>query len=147
MRMKKNVGTPTTAFVSGPYLMAVRSSPINGRGLFAKAALPARRKLGELSGRMVKLPQAWRDAEGNAKIYLVQVADHWALDCSEGNAFRLVNHSCDANCYLRVFNRRVEVYTRRPIAAGQELTVDYVETPHRKGMQCRCGAANCRGVL
>jgi SET domain-containing protein len=134
-------------FASGPYEMEVRHSPINGRGLFAQARLPGRRKLGEISGRLVKLPQAWHDAEGNPKIYLVQVAARWALDCSEGNAFRLINHSCDANCYLRVFNRRVEVYTRRPIAAGDELTVDYVETPHRQGMVCRCGASNCRGVL
>ena len=145
--MKKAVRQPVRPFVTGPYELEVRRSAINGTGLFAHSPLPARRKLGELSGQLVKLPQAWRDAEGKPKIYLVQVAARWALDCSQGNPFRLINHSCDANCYLRVFNRRVEVYTRRAVAAGDELTVDYVETPHRKGMRCHCGAANCRGVL
>jgi SET domain-containing protein len=145
--MKKTDRFSGSSFISGAFEMEIRRSPINGAGLFASKALPGRRKLGEVSGRLVKLPQAWRDAEGNPKIYLVQVATRWALDCSEGNPFRLINHSCDANCYLRVFNRRVEVYTRRPIAAGNELTVDYVETPHRQGMLCRCGAANCRGKL
>ncbi len=145
--MKKGTQKPAEPFVSGRFEMEVRSSPINGRGLFAKARLPARRKLGEISGTLVKLPQAWHDAEGNPKIYLVEVAPRWALDCSAGNAFRLINHCCDANCYLRVFNRRVEVYTRRAIPAGVELTVDYVETPHRQGMICHCGAANCRRVL
>ena len=139
--------SPAQTGITSPYPLGIHCSPINGRGLFAGSDLPPRRKLGEVSGQMVKLPQAWHDAEGHPKIYLVQVDSRWALDCSNGNAFRLINHSCDANCYLRVFNRRVEVYTRRSITAGSELTVDYVETPHREGMHCRCGAANCRGVL
>lgn len=134
-------------FVGGRFRLEVRSSPINGRGLFAAVPLPGRRKLGEISGSLVRLPRAWHDAEGNPKIYLVQVAPRWALDCSAGNDFRLINHSCDANCYLRIFNRHVEVYTRRPVSASEELTVDYGATPHREGMRCRCGARNCRGRL
>ena len=35
----------------------------------------------------------------------------------------------------------------RSIKRGAELTVDYGETPHKGGMRCGCGAANCRGIL
>src|SRR5579859_2968994 len=50
------------------YPLEVRRSAINGRGVFALAKLPARRKLGAISGREVRLPGAWREAEKSGKI-------------------------------------------------------------------------------
>jgi len=125
----------------------VRPSPIQGRGLFAVVNLPGRRKLGEISGRLVKLPQARRDIETAERIYFIELTDTWALECSEGNQFKHLNHSCTPNCYLRIYGKRVEVYTLRPIKRGAELTVDYGETPHKGGMRCQCGAPDCRAVL
>jgi hypothetical protein len=115
--------------------------------LFAAMNLPGRRKLGEISGRLVRLPQARKAIEGAARIYFIELTDAWALECSDGNQFKHLNHSCSPNCYLRILGKRVEVYTLRPIKRGAELTVDYGETPHKGGMRCRCGAPNCRGVL
>ena len=125
----------------------VRSSPINGLGVFADAPLPGRRKLGEISGRLVKLPGARQSIAHAPKIYFVELDDQWALDCSDGGPFKHLNHSCDPTCYLRIFNRRLEVYSLRAIASETELTVDYGVTPHAGGMKCGCGAKNCRGVL
>jgi len=48
--------------VKFPGVLVVRSSPIHGTGLFARHSLPGRRKLGEISGRLVKLPQGRRVA-------------------------------------------------------------------------------------
>jgi uncharacterized protein len=122
-------------------------SPIHGRGVFAGMPLPGRRKIGEVTGRLVRLPDARRRVERRAVIQLVELDDRTALDCSRGNAFGRMNHSCAPNCFLRVFNRRVEVYALRPIREGEELTVDYGATPHLNGMHCRCGSPRCRGVL
>jgi SET domain-containing protein len=69
------------------------------------------------------------------------------LDCTQGNHFRHLNHSCRSNCYLRVIRRRVEVYSRGPIPAGTELTVDYGQTMHRGGMRCGCGVPGCRSQI
>ena len=129
------------------YPIEVRRSAINGRGVFALARLPARRKLGEISGREVRLPGAWREAEKSGKIYLIEIDPRTALDCSAGNDFRFLNHSCAANCYMRVAHRRVEIYTRRALKPGDELTVDYGITPHQGGMRCVCGAPGCKGLL
>lgn len=127
--------------------LAVRRSDIHGRGIFAVSALPARRKLGEVTGDRVRLPAA-REAVARApRIYLVELTRRFALDCSTGNDFRHLNHSCRPNCYMRISRGRVEVYSRGPIAAGTELTVDYGATPHEGGMTCRCGALRCKGVL
>ena len=125
----------------------VRNSRINGRGLFAGARLPGRRKLGEISGELVRLPGAWKKVEKSDKIYLIELNERQALECSSGNSFRYLNHSCAANCYMRITRTRVEIYTRRAIKAGTELTVNYGATPHKDGMRCACGAANCKGLL
>ena len=125
----------------------VRASRINGRGLFARARLPGRRKLGEISGELVRLPGAWKKVERSDKIYLIELNERQALECSSGNSFRYLNHSCAANCYMRIIRNRVEIYTRRHIRAGTELTVNYGATPHKDGMRCACGAANCKGRL
>ena len=125
----------------------VRNSRINGRGLFASADLPGRRKLGEISGEVVRLPGAWKKVEKSDKIYLIELNQRQALECSTGNSFRYLNHSCSANCYMRIIRNRVEIYTRHPVRAGAELTVNYGATPHKDGMRCACGAANCKGLL
>ena len=125
----------------------IRLSPIQGRGLFACISLQRRRKLGEISGRLVKLPQARKDIESSEQIYFIELTDTWALECSDGNQFKHLNHSCTPNCYLRIIGKRVEVYTLQSISCGAELTVDYGETPHKGGMRCRCGAPNCRAIL
>jgi hypothetical protein len=125
----------------------VRASSIQGRGLFTTTSLPGRRKLGEISGQLVKLPQARKDIEHAERIYFIEVTDTWALECSNGNQFKHLNHSCTPNCYLRIIGKRVEVYTLRSISCGEELTVDYGETPHKGGMRCHCGASKCRAIL
>jgi len=124
--------------------VVARVSPIHGRGLFAQIDLPARRKLGELSGRLIRLPQARKAVAQLPVIYLVEVSRRYALDCQDGNAFKHLNHSCEPNCYLRIYRRVVEVYTLRKITRGTELTIDYGLTPHAQGMQCHCGKPNCR---
>ena len=100
---------------SEPRIVAVRDSPIHGQGLFARIDLPARRKLGQLSGCLVKLPLARKIVECQPAIYLVELSRRQALDCREGNAFKHLNHSCEPNCYLRIIRRVVEVYTLKQI--------------------------------
>jgi uncharacterized protein len=127
--------------------LVVRKSPIHGRGLFATRALSARRKLGELTGELVEVSVARRTIERQPIIYYVELTRRRALDCTRGNAFKHLNHSCAPNCYLRTVGYRVEVYTLRAIRSGEELTIDYVLTPHRGGMLCGCDSPRCRQRL
>ncbi len=126
---------------------AVRRSHIHGKGLFARTRIPRRMKLGELSGILRPIRDANRDQLHREVIKMVEVSRRWALDCTHGNHFSMLNHSCQANCYLRIIRRRVEVYSLRRIASGAELTVDYGETMHPDGMGCRCGVPGCRSRL
>jgi SET domain-containing protein len=126
----------------------VRPSPIHGQGLFARRALPARRKIGELTGELIRLREARRRAKQRACIQIVEFDDGWALDAATGgNAFRHVNHSCRPNTFMRRIGHRLEFYALRPIRAGEELTCNYGETQHEGTLRCRCGAEGCRGRL
>jgi len=79
--------------------------------LFALADL-RRRKLGEISGQLVRLPAPGR--RWNSRQDLPDRLDErTALECSTGNHFPLPQPRCAANCYMRVAHRRVEIYTRR----------------------------------
>ncbi len=57
---------------------------------------------------------------------------------------RYVNHSCEP-AMLGVGND-IEIAVR-DIAAGEELTCEYATLNPTEPMPCRCGAANCRGVV
>jgi SET domain-containing protein len=136
-----------SAMQSRGFQFSVRNSRINGRGLHTLSDLPARRKVGELSGTRVRNRLAWKRVAQQEKIFLVALDEQFSLDISQGNSFKDMNHSCQPNCYLRIIAGRIEVYTLHSIAAGSELTVDYEDTPHPNGMPCSCNAPNCRGVI
>lgn len=142
--------TPAPRLSGNPDLrhpVDVRTSRVHGRGVFSVGPMPARRKIGELTGCLVDLPRARHAIENTPTIYFIELTTRVALDCSEGNDLKHLNHSCHPNCYLRVVGHRVEVYTRREIGEGEELFVDYGQTPHAGGMACACGTPGCRNRL
>ena len=126
----------------------VGRSRIQGRGLFALSDIPARRKLGELGGELITEREARRRARGRGSVMIVEFGDGRAVDATRlGTHFKYVNHSCEPNAYMRVCRGRVEFYSLRPLAAGEELTCDYGETHHDGRLACRCGSAKCKGRL
>ncbi len=56
------------------------------------------------------------------------------------------NHSCQPNTAYEGLN----IIALRPIAKGEELTLDYasfLDEEHMEPFECRCGAPNCRGLI
>jgi len=127
----------------------VRSAPssIEGTGVFAAGKIPGRAKIGEVTGEIISIRTARKRARGRCRMCLIDLSDTRALDCTKGNVLRLLNHSCRSNAFLRIFRERVEVYARRDIRVGEEITVDYVESPHSGGMKCGCGHKECRDSI
>ena len=127
--------------------LEVRASRLVGRGLFAGTAIAKGAKIGEFEGEKIGLREARRRAKGRAVIAIVEL-EHHALDATRvRRGFRYINHSCDANTFMRCTTTRAEFYARRAIARGEELTVDYGYNQHEGKLRCRCGAANCRGFI
>lgn len=61
---------------------------------------------------------------------------------------RHINSSCDSNTYVRTIKDQRHVVARRAIAAGEEITYDYIINCHGGAVwQCECGSPRCRGTV
>lgn len=65
----------------------------------------------------------------------------WDLDSSNSKSF---NHSCDPNVWMN----GLQFITRRYIACGEELTIDYATVfPSHPYFHCSCGTSECRTTI
>lgn len=130
------------------FAVDVRPSTIDGHGVFAAEAVPARRKVGEIRGESISVELARIRATRSERVMIVELSAKKAIDFSRStDPMRFTNHSCRPNARLSIRQGRVEFYALRAIAVGEEVTVDYGETHHEGKLSCRCGAAGCRGAL
>lgn len=121
---------------------AVRRSA-TGLGLFALAAIPAGTRIIEYTGPLV----ANAEVAKRRGRYFFGVNSKWAIDGSpRANAARYVNHSCRPNAEAVVSGRRVWIWSKRGIGAGEEITYDYGREyfeDYIRPVGCRC--VKCAG--
>ena len=126
----------------------VRKSDIDGHGVFAAEMIPPRLKIGEIRGEAISCAEGRRRAASLQRIMIVEISPRTAIDASKStDPMRFTNHSCQANARLAIIAGRIEFYSLRAIAPGEEITVNYGATHHEGKLACRCGAANCIGAL
>lgn len=129
------------AVVSGP-------SRIDGLGVFAAEAIPARRKIGEIRGERMSVEAARIRATRYERIMIVEISADEAIDFVKStDPMRYTNHACTPNARLCIRAGRVEFYALRAIALGDEITVHYGLSHHDGKLACRCGASACAGWL
>jgi hypothetical protein len=121
----------------------VRRSTIEGLGLFAQEPLGEGEVVERLGGRLID------DAALSAltpPYSSLTVDDGRHLLIDPASPLRHGNHSCDPNLW---HVDATTIVTRRAVAAGDELTIDYATHTgvERWEMACRCGAAQCRGLV
>jgi hypothetical protein len=130
------------------FAVDVRDSAIDGQGAFASEAIPPQRKIGELRGEPIGVAEARQRARGVARIMIIEVSERRAVDASRStDPLRYANHSCRPNAVLRIRQGRVEFFSMRAIAPGEEITVHYGTSHHAGRLACRCGAPGCAGRL
>lgn len=130
------------------YAVDVRPSAIDGHGVFAAEPIPALVKIGEIRGEAISVEDARIRATRHERIMIVELSRRRAIDFSRStDPMRFTNHSCRPNARLSIENGRVEFFSLRVVAPGEELTVDYGQTHHDGKLACRCGAEGCRGAL
>ena len=126
----------------------VAKSKIHGSGLYAKKAIPARRKVGSLAGEIISKKSAREKAKRDETISIVELWNEKALDASTiNNELRFINHSCQPNTFMRTLGNHVEFYALRTIKPNEELTCDYGPTHHEGKRRCNCGAPGCKGSI
>ena len=101
---------------------AVRRSAA-GLGLFALESIPAGKRIVEYTGPLISNEEVERRKTGR---YFFGVNSKWSIDGSpRSNVARYVNHSCRPNAEAIVSGRRVWIWSKRNIKAGEEITYDY----------------------
>ena len=109
----------------------MRDSTIQGVGVFARGPIAVGTRIIEYTGEVIS------EREGDVRYddptmarhhtYLMALEDGRCIDAAVGgNAARLINHSCEPNCESVEVDGRVWIDAIRPIAAGEELTYDYL---------------------
>jgi len=116
-----------------------------GRAVFATTDIPAEAVVGSVTGRVIA------DA-GYASAHCIDLGGHLSLE--PRTPFRYLNHSCSPNCQLLLVDQSypdgteapadVQLETLRPIALGEELTIDYAWSADG-AIPCLCGSRRCRG--
>ncbi len=110
-----------TRFVPGNFALRVRRSR-TGLGLFTETAIPRGACIIEYVGR----PVSEKEQEANNGKYFFWTGSRTMIDGNiKANIARRINHSCAPNCETELHNRRIYIFAKRTISAGEELNYDY----------------------
>ena len=111
----------------------------SGLGLFALEPIPAGKRVIEYTGPLVTNEEVERRPKGK---YFFGLNSKWTIDGTpRSNIARYINHSCRPNCEAILSKRRVWIWSKRAIKAGEELTYDYGKEyfdEHVKPVGCKC---------
>lgn len=125
----------------------VGESAIAGRGVFAlKSFNPGDRILRFDDSRHITPDNPLRPELGETDDHIDHLANGVLVYMYEPE--RYLNHRCNPNAYCRHFSGVRYLIARRPIAAGEELVVDYALNSAISGYTwaCECGEHNCRSL-
>ena len=126
-----------------------RTSPIEGRGLFARHAISTGEVVAVKGGAIMDAAAFTlvRNQVSPAEIQIeddLYIAPRTAAEV-ETNILCL-NHSCRPNVGVR---GQITFVAMRDIPTGSELTIDYamIDSDPAERMECSCGAPECRKVI
>lgn len=125
-------------------LLVVRRTA-TGLGLFTLIHIPAGKRIIEYTGPLVTSEEV---ARRRGK-YFFNIDGNHAIDGSpRSNTARYINHSCRPNAEAFITSRRVWVWSKEAIKAGDEITLDYGKDyfdVYIRPKGCQCAGCRHRG--
>lgn len=127
---------------------AIRPSPIEGRGLFARRAI-RKGEIVAIKGGHILDRRGLARVKGKIAESFIQIADGFFIGAATAAEVKrnklFINHSCAPN--VGILGQIIFV-AMRDVRAGEELTYDWaMEENIPARTECRCGAATCRKIL
>ncbi|XP_011083373.1 histone-lysine N-methyltransferase ATXR7 [Sesamum indicum] len=132
-------------------------SKIHDWGLVALEPIEAEDFVIEYVGELIRprisdIRERQYEKMGIGSSYLFRLDDGYVVDATKrGGIARFINHSCEPNCYTKVISvegqKKIFIYAKRHISAGEELTYNYKFPLEEKKIPCHCGSRRCRGSL
>ena len=123
----------------------VMKSPLHGSGCFAAVRFPKHSSIAEYSGERISHAEAMHRMRGpDGKRISELGADCYVDGSVGGNETRYINHSCEPNADVFIIDRFMIVFALREIRAGEEITVDYLNSFAEDSTVCQCLTPSCR---
>ncbi|CAL0301540.1 unnamed protein product [Lupinus luteus] len=125
-------------------------SKIHDWGLVALEPIEAEDFVIEYIGELIRprisdIRECQYEKMGIGGSYLFRIDDDYVVDATKrGGIARFINHSCEPNCYTKVISvegqKKIFIYAKRHIAAGEEITYNYKFPLEEKKITCNCGS-------
>ncbi|KAK6939163.1 SET domain [Dillenia turbinata] len=125
-------------------------SKIHDWGLVALEPIEAEDFVIEYVGELIRprisdIRERQYEKMGIGSSYLFRLDDGYVVDATKrGGIARFINHSCEPNCYTKVISvegqKKIFIYAKRYIAAGEEITYNYKFPLEEKKIPCNCGS-------
>ncbi|MBG89020.1 MAG: SET domain-containing protein-lysine N-methyltransferase [Verrucomicrobiales bacterium] len=125
-----------------------RYSEIEGRGAFARKAIPSGTRVIEYVGRHITKDESSKMCEDYNE-YIFCLNDDFDLDGNvEWNPARLLNHSCVPNCSAEQDEDHIYLVADQDIQPGDEVTFNYgYSLDSYRDYPCKCGSKDCVGYI
>ncbi|ONK81864.1 uncharacterized protein A4U43_C01F33650 [Asparagus officinalis] len=137
--------------------LCFRRSEIHDWGLVTLEPIEAEDFVIEYVGEVVRrqvsdLRERQYEKMGIGSSYLFRLDNGYVIDATKrGGMARFINHSCEPNCYAKVITvegqKKIFIYAKRYIHAGQELTYNYKFPLEEQKIPCNCRSKRCRGSM
>jgi SET domain-containing protein len=115
-----------------------------GLGFFALKPILKGKRIIEYTGPYITN----EEVEKRSGKYFFGVNSRWSIDGSpRSNLARYINHSCAPNAEAIISGRRVWIWSRKNIKAGEEIAYDYGDEYFEdiiKPMGCKCMKCSTR---
>lgn len=124
--------------------LEIRSSPIQGGGIFAKEHIKAGETVIIWGGNYVSKEEAMRAKNQEGKVVLQLDDNLFTVEDKGEDPAYFINHSCDPNIWMK---NAFTFVARRDIQPGEELTSDYIlweAEDYVAKWDCKCGSPLCR---
>jgi SET domain-containing protein len=130
---------------SGRSGLSVMKSPIHSVGCFAAVRFPKNSAIAEYAGERISCSEAMRRMKGPGGKRISELDEDCYIDGSvEGNDTQYINHSCEPNADVVIYDGMMIVFALQEILPGEEITVDYLNSFADDRTECQCSAASCR---
>ena len=99
-----------------------------GLGLFATKLIEPGAYIVTYRGKRIPTVEAHRREQRGTAKYMFEINRRWSIDgSSRRNLGRYINHACDPNTEAVLRSGKIVFVAIRPIAVGEEITLDYGE--------------------
>jgi len=139
----------------------VKKSKIHGSGVYASKEIKKGEKIIEYIGEKILKNEGDKRSGNRIKknlhkgddglVYIFELNSKYDIDGSPlYNKARYINHSCNPNCEVEIFNDHIWIVSLRKIRKDEELTYDYgyaFDKEDFKDHVCKCDSSNCIGFI